>query len=235
MNGKYLNKNKLWCLTVLLLSGCAFPSFGEPAQIQVPATQSIEILGTSIIQTAEAAQTQTVTSVPPTTPTHTPTPSLVPTITFTPTPTFVFSLYTATPIVIVTETSIVPISEGGGAGTSSDGYILTGKEWTCTVTFKSPGKGAVIAMGKTFYVYWTVINTGTKTWTNNGVDFVYSGGLRMNGRRIQDLPLNVAPGNKVTFKIEVTAPEREDTYSTIWTLKVGRRDFCGMKVTFDVK
>ncbi len=243
MNSNLIRRISLWLFTALLVLGCALPFLAEPAPAQLPATQSSEILGTSIVETAAAAQTLTVTFLPSPTSTLTPTLTRIPTVTQTPTPTFIYSLFTAT--FVPTETSTVSVSSAGGTaggaddgtngtlGFTEDGYKFTGKEWTCTVTAKSPGKGAVVKQGQTIYASWTVVNTGTKTWTNNGVDFRYQAGLRMDGRKIQDLPRTVAPGNKITLTIQLTAPKRSETYATTWTLKVGIRTFCPMKITFD--
>ncbi|MBC7878490.1 MAG: hypothetical protein H7Y59_15070 [Anaerolineales bacterium] len=235
MDNKHASRVRLWLITGLVILGCVFPSVAAPATIQTPISQSSDQLGTSIVQTAEAAQTKTALVLP--TSTLTPTITFTPTITPTSTPTFIFSLLsTATPI--PTETAIVPISAGGsGNGNENkddEDSVFTDKEWTCLVTAKYPGKGAVIKQEQTITAYWTLLNTGTKTWTNNGVDFIYRGGFRMDGRRIQDLPFTLAPGNEITLKIQLTTPNRSGTYSTIWTLKVGRRSFCPMKITFDV-
>lgn len=236
MNNKHVSRIRLWLIAGLVILGCIFPSVAAPATVQAPISQSSDQLGTSIVQTAEAAQTKTALVLP--TSTLTPTITFTPTITPTSTPTFIFSLlFTATPI--PSNTAIIPVS-AGGSGTGNENKddedsIFTDKEWTCVVIAKYPGKGAVIKQDQTFIAYWTVLNTGTKTWTNNGVDFLYTGGLRMDGRKIQDLSISTAPGNKITLKIQLTAPKRTDTFSTIWTLKVGNRTFCPMKVTFDVR
>jgi len=228
-----ISRIKNWLITGLLILGCTLPSLAAP--VQAPPTQSSEILGTSIVQTAGAAQTRTALALP--SPTFTSTVTRTPTITPTSTPTFVLSmLFTATPI--PSQTSIVPVSSGGTGGGNNgkdENSVFTGREWTCRVTARYPGKGAIIKQDQTIIAYWTVLNTGTKTWTNNGVDFVYTGGYRMDGRKIQDLPLTISPGNTITLKIQLTTPKRSGTYSTIWTLRVGRRSFCGMKVTFDVE
>ena len=229
MTSKSVRRIIIWIVTALLILSCALPFLPTPAPAQVPVVQSSEMLGTSIAQTAAAAQTQTALVLP--SPTFTPTITRTPTSTHTPTPTFIFSLFTAT--LVPSVTSVVPIGTGitGGDGESK----FTGKEWSCLVTSKYPGKGAVMAQGWTFQAYWTVLNTGTKTWTNNGVDFRYAAGLRMDGRKIQDLPVMVTPGNSITLRIQLTAPKRVDTFSTVWILQVGRKVFCGMRVTFDVK
>jgi hypothetical protein len=231
MNSKLSRRISIWLITAVLILGCALPSVATPVPVQSE-FQSAEMLGTSIVQTSAAAQTHTALVLPSAT--LTPTITRTPTQTFTPTPTFIYSLYTGTPIPSET---LIPSIGTIAIGTEGDGdaYKFTGKDWTCTVTTKYPGKGAVIAKGLTFQAYWTVLNTGTRTWTNNSVDFLYAAGLRMNGRRIQDLPLNVAPGNTITLRMELTAPKRADTFSTVWTLKVGRRVFCGMRITFDVR
>lgn len=236
MNSHRISRISTWLIVGLLILACSLPSVAAPVPVSAPVTQSSELLGTSIVQTAAAAQTKTALVLP--SPTFTPTITRTPTITPTSTPTFIFSmLFTATSI--PTQTSIVSVSSGatgsGNNGKKDENSVFTGKEWTCTILAKYPGKGAVIKQGQTFIAYWTVLNTGTKTWTNNGVDFRYTGGLRMDGRKIQDLPLTTASGNKITLKAQLTAPDRVGTYSTIWTLKVGNRSFCAMKVTFDVK
>jgi len=231
MTSRSVRRKTIWLITALMILGCALPSLAAPAPAQPPIVQSSDTLGTNIVQTAVAAQTQTALVLP--SPTVTPTITRTPTSTYTPTPTFIFSIFTAT--LIPSETSIVPVSIGIGTAGGDGESKFTGKEWSCLVTSKYPGKGAVMAQGQTFRAYWTVLNTGTKTWTNNGVDFRYAAGLRMDGRKIQDLPVTTTPGNSITLSIQLTAPKRVDTFSTVWILKVGRRVFCGMRVTFDVK
>jgi hypothetical protein len=96
--------------------------------------------------------------------------------------------------------------------------------------------GAVIERNRNFTVYWTVLNTGTKTWTNNTIDIVYHSGYRNEGRARQDLAaLSVPPGGKTTVGVLFKAPKSEGIYSAIWSLKVGRNEFCFMKITFEVK
>ena len=222
---KYKNYKKIaGCLVlVLFLPACAFTP--PPAPISEP--RSMEVLGTAIVQTAAAAQTQTATALRP--PTSTLTPSVTPTLA-TPTATFFFSLFTSTPVIPIDSGNIVA---GGDSSTSSIPY--TSKPWTCVVIAKSHPKGAVVAAGKSFVAYWTVINTGTKTWTGNTIDFVYKSGYRHDGRLIQDLSSTVAPGRQVAVGVSFTAPKAEGEYTAIWTLKVGKHPFCGMKVTFEVK
>jgi hypothetical protein len=88
---------------------------------------------------------------------------------------------------------------------------------------------------KEFYVSWIVKNTGTKTWSNNGIDFVFDGGYHTEQRPIQDLPRSVVPGKSIELKVLLIAPERPDTYNVIWSLRVGQTKFCHMKIVFTVK
>ncbi|MHB8778642.1 MAG: NBR1-Ig-like domain-containing protein [Anaerolineales bacterium] len=222
MNNKNFKKIAGCLVSVLFLPACAF----TPPPVQVSEPRSMEVLG-MIVQTAAAAQTQTATALRP--PTSTLTPSLTPTLP-TPTATFFFSLFTSTPVNPSDSGNIV---EGGDSSAFSIPY--TGKPWTCVVRAKSHPKGAVVAAGKSFVAYWTVINTGTKTWTGNTIDFVYKSGYRHDGKLIQDLSSTVAPGRQAAVGVSFTAPNTEGEYTAIWTLKVGNHPFCGMKITFEVK
>ena len=153
--------------------------------------------------------------------------------------TFLFLFPTVTPLPSSTLLPGIIIQNPGagvvGEGTAVDDSVFTGKEWTCAIRGKSPPMGAVIGRGVSFYVSITLFNTGTKTWTNNGVDFVYKGGFRVQGRRIQDLPFSIATGQQITLQSLLVAPKTPDTYNTYWDMMVGRTTFCGVKYTFEVK
>lgn len=223
VNHRKFKKITGWLVLISFLPACVIAS----APVQVLEPQSANMLGTAIVQTAAAARTQTATALRP--PTSTLTPSATPTLA-TPTATFFFSLFTSTPGIPIDSGDIV---EGGDSSTSSVPY--TGKPWTCVVVAKSHPKGAVVAAGKSFVAYWTVINTGTKTWTGNTIDFVYKSGYRHDGKLIQDLSSTVAPGRQVAVGVSFTAPKVAGEYAAIWTLKVGNHPFCGMKIIFEVK
>jgi len=110
------------------------------------------------------------------------------------------------------------------------------REWDCRVLSQSPAKGAVITGGNTFKATWTVENTGTKTWPKKGVDIVYHSGAHLEvGRTYYDIPATIGPGGKVTISISMSAPKRSETYSTRWTLRVGRTDFCGVRFIIKVQ
>ncbi len=221
---------------VLFLLACALPLAISPAQEADP--QSLEILKTMIVETAAFAQTKTAAALPPT---------LTPTLTreatstliaapFTQTP---FSLFTATPefgISIETTDPLYAATEGlSGVGNDENpDYVqYTNRPWTCGIRSTIP-RGDTIKAGAEFYAYWRVVNTGTKVWTSNTIDFIYLSGLKQEERRIQDLSSTVGSGGFVTLKVLFKAPKAPGTYTSIWTLKVGSQPFCGLKMFFEV-
>lgn len=226
----------LWLALLLFMLACAVPALA-PSPTPIVTGQLPETLDVIIEQTAAAAQTQTTTALP--SPTFTLTPTRTPTITPTATPTFFFSLYTQTPIPIPTEAYLTPLVESGGSsGGSTTGALgtikYTGQEWTCAIVGRSQPNGAVVKAGISFYVYITFVNTGTKTWPSQGVDFVYRSGYRQVGGPIMDIPKTVPPGNSLKVGAMFEAPKREGIYNSIWTLKVGNNPFCGVKISFKV-
>ena len=238
MKGQRFHRILVWLGSILFLLACALPSFGVSSPTQEPQSLAPELLGTPVAQTAIAAQTQTAIYMPPSlTPTLTPFPTGT-LITLSSTPTFFFALPTFTPLPTWTSTPGIVVQRPGSGNSSADNNNdspFTDKEWTCAIRAKSPSMGTVMAQEASFYVSITLMNSGTKTWTNNGVDFVYKSGLRNEGRRIQDLPSTVAPGEEITLTSQLVAPKKPGTYSTVWNLKVGNTSFCGVKYSFEVK
>jgi len=189
-------------------------------------------VGTIVAGTAAAAQTQTAVLIPPTfTLTPTRTPSRTPTA-VTPTVTFFFALPTFTPT--ITPTSIVPTSASGrGKGPTPTRQVRA--QWDCAIIGSSPRNAVPVSPRQKFTIFVSLKNTGTRTWTNNGVDFVYRGGFRHIGTRIQDLPDTIVPGNSITLKIQFEAPKKLGLYRSNWSLQVGNHPFCGLRVAFEVK
>lgn len=222
-------------ILVIFLFACALPSTLSPEEVD---SLSPEILGTAIVETAAFAQTQTAHAMPPT---HTPTLTREATSTViaapgTQTP---FSLFTATSefgIPIETIDTLYAVTEGvSGLGNvnNPDDVIYTGEPWTCGIRSITP-QGGMIKAGTGFYAYFTVVNTGTKPWTSNTVDFIYKNGLVQEDVRIQDIRSTVASGGLVTFKALYKAPKKAGEYGARWTLQVGHHRFCGMSMFFEV-
>lgn len=223
-------------IMILFLIACVLPSAVSPLQELDPL--SPQILGTAIVETAAFAQTRTAAALPPTlTPTLTrePTSTLI-AAPFTQTP---FSLFTPTPelgIPLETIDPLYAVTEGvSGLGNVNDPehVVYTGKPWSCGIRSISPN-GGVIQPGTGFYAYWTVVNTGTKVWTSNTIDFVYKSGLRQEEGRLQDIPSTVGPGSLLTLKVLFKAPKSPGFHASVWTLRVGSKNFCGLKMFFEV-
>lgn len=237
MKGQRSRRIIIWLGSVLFLLACALPLASTASPTQIPQSLAPELLGTSIVQTAAAAQTQTIVYLPPSlTPTRTPFPTWTPSIASS-TPTFLFALPTITPWPTWTPTRgiIIQIPGGVGNATSNSDSPFTGRFWSCGIRERTPSVGTVIEKGTDFYATVTLFNTGTKTWTYNSIDFIYKSGFRIEGKLIQDLPFSIPTGKEITLQLLLTAPKRPGTYNTIWTLKVGKTPFCGVKLTFKVE
>jgi hypothetical protein len=221
-----------WLGLLVFLLACGLPSRSGEQAVAEP--QSVDSLNTAIVQTAVAAQTQTATVLP--TATRTPTATFTPTITHTPTPTFIFLLPTLTPYFTDTPLGVISLGPlGNSAGGTPQKSIYTDRPWTCLVTGKQPDDWAVFKPGREFMVSWTVLNTGTKVWTVNTIDFVYTGGYRHEGTKIQDFRTNVPRGGTGVVSATFVAPKAPGEYRSFFTLKVGNREFCGMKIMFAVE
>jgi hypothetical protein len=103
------------------------------------------------------------------------------------------------------------------------------------VTGTEPPKWAVLQKGQTFYAYWTILNTGTKTWTINTIDLVYKSGYRHDGTKIIDATQNASTGATLRVGARFTAPKAPGEYSSQFTLKVGNRRFCGLNILFVIE
>ena len=251
---KKLSTHRIYTSLVvsLIVFACAIPSLGaQPAQ-QVN-TLAPGALATIVAGTANAAQTQTIISIPTSTITFSPTATLFPTrtpVTPSPTPTFIIAFTMLTKVTPITETltpSPGPISLSSSSSSSKGPTSTLSDEderatrfpkiplpWNCIVTSKTPLRGTVIKPKQNFVVSWTVKNNGTKTWTSNTIDFIYTGGYRSTERPIQDLTTTVAPGGSITLKVQLQASKFPGDYNTFWSLRVGNTKFCHMKGSFEI-
>lgn len=206
-----------WSITMLIFLvtlGCVSP-FYSSSPSAAPAPGSFE---TMIVQTANAAFTQTALHTSPTaTVTDTPIPSNTPTETPTATSTVVFIISTWTPIPS-------PTIIGGE---------LTGKDYSCSILSVSPRNS--MDPQTDFDAKWTVKNTGNKTWDRNSVDYAYSSGQQMHKKSVYDLPENVDSEETITLIVDMIAPKKAGTYNTFWVLRRGSTNICKMGITVVVK
>lgn len=229
-----MKKKLLLMASLLALLACGLPGITVPPSAPLP-TQAVESVDTVIALTANSAWTQTAIAQP--TNTFTATPTRIPSITPTFTPTFIYLLRTSTPISTATYPPTAGAISGSGGGTGSGGESdspMTGLDWTCALVGTTPPRNSAFEVNSTFTVYWSLLNTGTKTWTVNGVDLVYTSGYRPDGTRIQDFARNVNSGGKITVSATFTTPKWTGQYQSFFHLMVGKRKFCGWKYPFEV-
>lgn len=228
MSRRVVRRITLWLILGVVILGCATPALVTPP----PSVAEPGAAETVIVQTAGAAQTQTVEALPPTsTPTLTPLVTRTATVSPTPTATFLFLLPTETSL---PEGFFEDDEDTGNGDGESDGFQRTPPEWACRVLSKSPTNGAVIS-GDSFKAIWTVQNTGTQAWPKKSVDIVYASGARLNhGKPYYDIPAAVGPGGTLTISVTMYVPRSKD-YNTRWTLKIGKREFCPIRFAFSVQ
>ena len=196
-------------LTVLMLA-CA-----PLATPYAPPTFDLLQVNTIIAETAGAAATQTFVLLP--TVTITPTFTRVPSETPSPTNTIIFSFATSTPIPSETP---VPTK-------SSDPYA-------CVVLSQTPADGTSFVPGLAFQARWQVKNIGLEVWGVNTADYRYVGGDKFHKAPVYDMPTSVPPGEKADITVEMWAPMDPGNYTTTWKIKVGKTEFCTMKLNITV-
>lgn len=196
-------------VTVVLLA-CA-----PLATPYAPPTFDLLQVNTSIAETAGAAATQTFVLLP--TLTITPTFTKVPSETPTPTNTIIFSFATST-----STPTITPTSEK-----SSEPY-------DCQVLSQNPADGTSFVPGLAFQARWQVKNTGTEVWGVNTADYRFVSGTKFHKAPVYDMETSVPSGEKVDIKVEMWAPMDPGDYTTTWKIKVGKTEFCTMKLNIIV-
>ena len=89
----------------------------------------------------------------------------------------IFILSSPTQIVVPTFTLI---SSSGGSGSGSGGSGSSSDPYACQILSVSPSNGTTMKQDTDFDATWKVSKiTGTKTWDQNSVDFVYDSGTDM--------------------------------------------------------
>ncbi len=204
----------IWGTALMLIMACVPSLATQP----VPTTDP-GMVNTLIVQTANAAATQTAASLPSATPTLTIAPTRS---TATPSPTatatVVFLFFSPTPLIIPTITS----------GTSSDSYA-------CQVTRVSPPNGSLFGPRQDFDAFWVVKNIGKKKWERTSVDYTYSSGDKIHKISTYDLSDNVSHNGIIDLGVNMQAPKDPGTYTTVWTMRAGERLFCPLELTIVVQ
>jgi hypothetical protein len=198
-------------LIAVVILACV-PTFGPGAP---QPTFDPNAINTIIVETANAAQTQTALfTTPSSTPTATPTSTATPTETPTPIPTIV--------IVLFTPTVATPIPQ------------VSGDDFDCAILSKSPTDGFGFSAGNAFTVTWQVLNTGLKEWDASSADIRYQSGTKMHLQNAYDLDQNIPPGQQYTVTVQMKAPTESGTYSTTWVIRTNAAEYCRMGISIKV-
>lgn len=155
---------------------------------KVAATEDASQKITEIASTVMAELTKVAALTPSITPT------LSPTLTQTPSP--------VTPTMALSSPTIM--------GTSSSG---DNSAWDADITIPD---GSMIKPGATFEKTWSVLNTGTTTWTTD-YQILYQDGLQATVLSVK-LKESVAPGQKTQVTVKFVAPTTLGSYNSYWTM-----------------
>lgn len=200
-------------LVIGLLLACAPVAATQP--VAAPPTFNPLSLNTIIAQTAGAAATQTFVLQPTLTP--------VPTLTRTPTevpsstPTFLFIISTPT------VPSVTPT------------FGISSSPYACQLVSQDPQDNSFVANGADFAVLWRVLNVGANLWDANSTDYHYFSGEKLHKTSVYDLQQTVVTGGQTDIIVNMKAPKEKGTYSTTWAVRVGKKDFCKLHLTIQIK
>lgn len=196
---------------LILMLACGIPTLG-PAPAPIPTFDSNAPL-TAIVETANAAATQTAIYAPPTptatVPTKTPFPSPTATVTF----------------IYIPPTSDIPPTQIP-LGNSE-------KQFDCQVLATQPKRA--LAPNEGFKGIWTVANIGKAEWEENNLDFAYAEGDKFHLQPAYDFPVSVAPGVVVELSVDMIAPSAPGNYTTTWQIKRGNSTFCPLILNIAVQ
>lgn len=175
-----------------------------------------------VVQTANAASTQTIAAIPSSTSTETftPTPRGTNTPEPTATETFIYVYNSPTVFVIPAATKTI--------GPSSN------KDYACEV-IDAPVDGTYYSPRLEFKVRWRLKNVGKKEWEAENVDFVYDSGDKFHKVSGYDLSKDTMLNEVAEFFVELRAPKNPGTYTTYWTLRRGTDKFCRVSFTIGVR
>ena len=100
----------------------------------------------------------------------------------------------------------------------------------------SPVLSSTLEPGADYDVVWTVKNISGKTWGLSTTDYKYLKGTEMQKyEKVYDLKEEVKSGEKVTLRVDMTAPTDPGTYTSNWALVQGSTILCNLPVKIVVK
>ena len=191
----------LFVAGILLITACAT----APAPTQDPAEvqQQIQEAVALTVAAQEAEAEQPVMAEPTNTP--------LPTQTEAGPPTETPLIPTATPFTVVPPT--VAPSTGGGGGGAPPAKL----DYDCTSQDRRPYDNTYFKSNKDFDIYWTIVNTGTKSWPA-GLDVKYFSGPQMSTTTLVELPA-MAPGDTFVVNLDAVAPQKQGFHVMTWIVE----------------
>lgn len=108
-------------------------------------------------------------------------------------------------------------------------------DYACTLVSQKPKDWTKMQRRNIFDAKWTVRNTGTKNWGQDGIDFKYVSGTKMHTYGDSyDLAKDVGPGKSTTLIVDMVSPKNKGYYTAVWGLYKGNKVFCKLSVTINV-
>ena len=209
---KYL----IWCTALAVIMACAVPGL----QVAPAPTIDPNAIATFIVQTGNAASSQTAAALP----------TYTPTTTFTSTPRF-----TDTPEPTATNTVVFHFFSPTPFGQASSTNPASSQNYACDVLSVSPANGTGFNSRTDFDAKWKVKNIGKKDWDAGSVDYIYLNGDKFHKVDGYDLKKTVKVGETIELIVDMIAPKNNGSYSTNWTLRVGSQKFCTLSLTIVVR
>lgn len=145
---------------------------------------------TSIAATVMADITQTALAMPTATPTLTPNPTA-----------------TLSPVTATLSAPFSTATKSAFSGTGDDA------KFDSDVTIPD---GSIIKPGASFNKTWSLINTGTTTWTKD-YQIIYIFGTQATVMSV-NLPKNIAPGEALQITVPFVAPATNGSFVSWWQL-----------------
>lgn len=202
-----MNKTvRMFLLTLTVATLVLLPACSANATPAAP-TLDPNAIYTQAVETVQAGLTQTAAAMPTNTATPEPTATQQPTATQAPpTPTLAVTQPTLAQPGQATQAPAAPAATTAAIGTSGD---------HCAYGSQSPADGFKIMGGEQKQVFWSLVNTGTTTWTT-GYKLVWVGGRQMSGSVSIPVEKEVKPGGKYDFYTIVVGPTVKGTYKSTW-------------------
>jgi hypothetical protein len=118
---------------------------------------------------------------------------------------------------------------------SMDTAASSPNDYLCTFISQTPPDWKRMKPRQDFDMKWTVQNSGNRLWHASSIALVYVGGQKMQTRGNKaSLSADVARGAKTTIAVDMNAPKTPGTYSALWSLVSGKKNFCRLTITLTV-